>query len=47
MKMPPVDARPDPANRAVIPGHAGQELDVEASLEAILRASPGAPQDEA
>lgn len=41
VKMPPVDARSDPANRAVIPGHAGQELDVEASLDAILRASPG------
>lgn len=36
--MPPEDARFDPANRAVIPGVAGLELDVPASLEAILRA---------
>ena len=40
VEMPPLDARPDPANRAVIPGHAGLELDVPASLSAILRARP-------
>lgn len=41
VEMPPEDARPDPANRAVIPGVAGLALDVPASLEAILRAPKG------
>ena len=43
--MPPEDARPDPANRAVIPGLAGLELDEPASLAAILRAPRGSRVD--
>lgn len=43
--MPPEDARPDPAQRAVIPGVAGLTLDVDASLQAILWAPPGSRVD--